>query len=181
MMPESLLPIEEDKSCYASTMFDNDPVAVDWFREDLVMPRDWELEHPYDILPNASNRFVDYLPRLRALGFKAWNIENNHHATSYLKVSSLSNGTFITIGGRANYLITKNNVTRAEYLNRVLCVIEIQSKLNIQLCELLYLLILMNTKHLRALAGFLILTDGNCRAFKATRDDDHGGCIFEVE
>lgn len=42
-----------------------------------------------------------------------------------------------------------------------------------------YVLILMNTKGLSALAGFLILDNGQCRAYKASRDamDD---CLFEM-
>jgi hypothetical protein len=89
---------------------------------------------------------------------------------------------FITIAGRADYLVTKSGVSIAEYLSKILCVIEIQSKDDVDLCEqqmLVYLLILMNTKNLPALVGILVLTDGQCRAFKATRDK-HGGCIFEM-
>jgi hypothetical protein len=72
--------------------------------------------------------------------------------------------------------------TAVNYLHSILCVIEIQSKEDIQKCELqmqVYLLILMNTKNLPALVGFLIFKDGNCRAFKATRDES-GGCLFEM-
>lgn len=42
----------------------------------------------------------------------------------------------------------------AEYLNQILFIIEIQSNPDTKLCELLYLLILMNTKNLPALVGF---------------------------
>jgi hypothetical protein len=91
-------------------------------------------------------------------------------------------GSSITIGGRADYLITKGNVSKAEYLNKILCVIEIQSRDGEELCQLqmqVYLLILMNTKHLHALVGFLIFKNGLCQAFKATIDEA-GGCIFEM-
>ncbi len=44
---------------------------------------------------------------------------------------------------------------------------------------LVYLLILMNTKGLRALVGFLVYLDGQCRAFKATRNID-GNCVYEM-
>jgi hypothetical protein len=178
-IPDSLLPAEEDKSCHASTMFNGNTEIISWFRENLVMPRDWEVEHPHDILPNSSNVFADYVNHL---GFRAWNIENKQHATSYLKVTSTSNRSFVTIGGRADYLITNLDVTVAEYLNKILCVIEIQSKEDEELCQLqmqVYLLILMNTKHLSALVGFLIFKNGQCQAFKATRDET-GGCIFEM-
>jgi hypothetical protein len=181
-IPDALLPEEEDKSCHASTMFD-DPRAIQWFRENLVIPQDWELDHPHDVPPNASNRFPHYLDEFLSLGYKPWKIENKLHATSYLKViSNADNNKFITIAGRADYLITKTGVTVAEYLNKTLCVIEIQSKPEVELCELqmqLYLLILMNTKHLPALAGFLILDNGQCRAYKASRDE-MGDCLFEM-
>jgi hypothetical protein len=164
-------------------MFNNNPAEIiPWFQQSLVMARDWELDHPHDILPNSSRIFADYGEALEALGYKAWKIENKQHATSYLKVTSKTNGSFVTIGGRADYLITKNNVSVAEYLNKILCVIEIQSKVDEELCQLqmqVYLLILMNTKHLPALVGFLIFNDGQCQAFKATRDEA-GGCIFAM-
>jgi hypothetical protein len=37
----------------------------------------------------------------------------------------------------------------------------------------------MNSKNLPAVVGFLVLIDGTCRAFKATRDEG-GGCLFEM-
>jgi hypothetical protein len=184
-IPESLIPELENKSCHASTMFNRDPVAVNWFRENLVMPMDWTLDHPHDVPPNASNKFEEQLPSFARLGYKTWNIENRQHATSYIKVTSEADKSFINIGGRADYLITREGVTVAEYLNKILCVIEIQSKhgdRNTELCELqmqVYLLILMNTKHLPAVVGFLVLDNGQCRAFKSTRDES-GGCLFEM-
>jgi hypothetical protein len=184
-IPESLIPELENKSCHASTMFNSDPVAVTWFRENLVMPMDWTLEHPHDIPPNASNEFEEQLPSFRKLGYKAWNIENRQHATSYIKVSSRADNSFIHIAGRADYLITREGVTVADYLSKIVCAIEIQSKhsdRNIEHCELqmqVYLLILMNTKHLPAVVGFLVLDNGQCRAFKSTRDAS-GGCLFEM-
>jgi hypothetical protein len=183
-IPDSLLPAkEEDKSLHASNMFDGGVDIVDWFKRNLVMAQEWTLEHPDDILPDSSNDFIDYCRTFEDLGYKVWNIENKQHATSYLKVSSKSNPLdFLTIGGRADYLITKKEITIAEYLNKILCVIEIQSKRDIEKCELqmqVYLLILMNSKHLFAVVGFLVLNDGTCRAFKASRDEG-GGCLFEM-
>jgi hypothetical protein len=149
-IPESLVP-EENKSCHASTMFNNkDPATMKWFRENLVMPIEWFLDHPHDIPPNASNKFEEQLPSFGRLGYKAWNIENRQHATSYLSLVSEADNSVITIGGRADYLITREEITAAQYFNSILCVIKIQSKhgdRNTELCELqmqVYLLILMN-------------------------------------
>jgi hypothetical protein len=181
-IPFELLPVEEDKSYHASTMFEN-PIATEWFCENLVKPQEWELDHPNDVPPDKPNHFNDYINEIRSLGYKVWNIGNKQHATSYLKViSETDNNKFITIAGRADFLITKKDVTIAEYLHKVLCVIEIQSKTNQELCELqmqAYLSILMNTKHLLALAGFLIFNNGQCRAYKAFRDG-MGDCLFEM-
>lgn len=181
-IPDALLPEEEDKSCHASTMFE-DPMAIEWFQNNLVLPHEWDLEHPNDVPQHASTRFISYEAAFLRLGYKIWKIENKQHATSYLKVvSSNDDNKYIVIAGRADYLITKRDVTVAEYLNKTLCVIEIQSKPQVNLCELqmqLYLLILMNTKRLSALAGFLILDNGQCRAFKASRDE-MGDCLFEM-
>ena len=184
-IPESLIPEFENKSCHASTMFNKDPLTATWFRENLVMPIEWTLEHPHDIPPNASNKFEDQLQSFARFGYKAWNIENRQHATSYIKVTSMADNSCISIAGRADYLITRESVTVADYLSRILCVIEIQSKhegRSTELCELqmqVYLLILMNTKNLPAVAGFLVMDNGQCRAFKSTRDES-GGCLFEM-
>jgi hypothetical protein len=144
-IPDSLYPVEEDKSIHASNMFDGGVEIVDWFRQNLVMAREWTLEHRSDILPNSSNLFIDYCRSFEVLGYKLWNIEYKQHATSYLKVSLKSNPLrFITIGGRADYLITKSEITISEYLNKILCVIEIQSKQNIEKCELQMQVYLLN-------------------------------------
>jgi hypothetical protein len=80
------------------------------------------------------------------------------------------------IAGRADYLVTLADASQADYLNRMLCVIVVQSKDDDELCELqmlVYLLIYMNTKHLKWLLGLLVYRDGQCRAFKATRGVDN--------
>lgn len=181
-IPDTLFPEDEDKSCHASTMFNSDPVAVNWFKENLVMAREWTLDHPHDIPEHATHRFTDQLTSFENIGYKVWNIENKIHATGYIKVTSKANGSHIVIAGRADYLITRRSVTVAEYLHKVLCVVEVQSRPDREICELqmqVYLLILMNTKHLPALVGFLVFNDGQCRAFKGTRDEG-GGCMFEM-
>jgi hypothetical protein len=153
-----------------------------WFYETLVSPREWALEHPNDVPAGASHNFMDYVGFFGG-HYKLWDIQNRQHATSYLKISSKSDpGVFCTIGGRADFIVTPLGSTNADYLSTMLCVIELQSKDNEKLCELqmlVYLLILMNTKHLPFIVGFLVHGNGQCRAFKATRDGD-GGCIFEM-
>jgi hypothetical protein len=173
---------DDDSSVHASTMFNTDTRSrSQWFKETLVTPRAWELAHPNDVPMGATHLFSDYISSF--VGFRVWDIQNRQHATSYLRVSSVQDPlVFSIIGGRADYVVTSATSTLANYLNTILCVIEIQSKENENLCELqmlVYLLILMNTKHLPFLVGFLVRTDGQCRAFKATRDE-FGGCIFEM-
>lgn len=182
-IPEGLIPEDKDKSCHASPMFSNEPDAINWFEDNLVKVKEWALDHSIDVPPNATHRFTDQIEVFERMGYKVWNINNNQHATSYIKVISEANANHvITIAGRADYLVTKADVTKSEYQHKTLCVIEIQSKPDTKLCELqmqVYLLILMNTKNLLALVGFLVLDDGQCRAFKATRDEA-GGCMFEM-
>eukprot|EP01038_Epipyxis_sp_PR26KG_P017366 gene17366-23987_t len=110
--------------------------------------------------------------------------ESNHASTMFNEHTNditlwTSNSTLI--GGMADFVITYSNVTKARYLNDILCVIEVQSKENEELCimqMLVYLLILMNTKHLQKLVGFLVLNNGLCRAFKATRNEN-GDYLYE--
>ena len=127
-IPESLIPEFENKSCHVSTKFNKYPLAATWFRENLIMPIEWTLEHPHDVPPNASNKFEDQLQSFARFGYKAWNIENMQQATSYIKVTSMADNSCISIAGRADYPITRESVTVADYLSRILCVIEIQSK-----------------------------------------------------
>jgi hypothetical protein len=183
-IPDCLLK-EEDKSNHASTMFNEAAFDVgDWFTSNLVSPLEWILEHPDDIPFGASNtfEFLLYCEKFRCFGLKLWDIQNKQHATSYLQLTSNMDGKTTLIAGRADFLVTHANVTMANYLNEMLCVIEIQSKASEVDCELqmlVYLLILMNTKHLKKLVGFLVYKNGQCRAFKASRDIG-SNCVYEM-
>jgi hypothetical protein len=153
-----------------------------WFRARLISPVPWDLAHPVDYPFDASHKFEAHKHKFVAYRYKVWDIQNSLHATSYLQLTSSLNGVTTLIGGRADFLITRDDKTKADYLDQILCVIEIQSKASVDICELQmlsYLLILMNTKHLRWLIGFLIFDDGRCRAFKASRDVD-GNCVYEM-
>lgn len=97
-------------------MFD-DPMVIEWFQTNLVLPLEWEFEHPNDVPQHASNRFISYEAAFLRLGYKIWKIENKQHATSYLKVvSSHDDNKYIVIAGKADYLITKTDVTVEDYL-----------------------------------------------------------------
>jgi hypothetical protein len=183
-LPECLLQ-EENKSNHASTMF-NDPNydVAEWFRSNLVRPLDWELQHPDDIPHGATNDFdfTTYQASFLRLGYKLWDIQYRQHATSYLQLISTVDSKTTLIAGRADFLVTLPNASLADYLNKILCVIEVQSKEDEDSCELqmlVYLLILMNTKHLERLVGFLVFNNGQCQAFKATRGVDNN-CIYEM-
>ena len=80
---------------------------------------------------------------------------------------------FSMIGDRADFIVTPSTYTKEDYLSTIKCVIEVQSEDNENLCELqmlVYLLILMNTKHLPYVVGFLVLSNVQCRAFKVRRN-----------
>lgn len=163
-------------------MFNIDTNEIElWFKTNLVMPIAWNLDHDNDVPPGASSEFSDYKNHFKARGYKVWDIQNKQHATTYLELTSRLTGASTLISGRADYLISFESITKAQYLNQMLCVVEIQSKENEELCimqMLVYLLILMNTKNLEKLVGFLVLTNGQCRAFKASRSED-GDCVYE--
>eukprot|EP01038_Epipyxis_sp_PR26KG_P017466 gene17466-24162_t len=149
---------DEDSSNHASTMFNENTNDITlWFKENLlVMPIPWNLEHPHDIPPNASSTFIDYVDSFRTRGFKVWDIQNKQHANTYIELRSRSTSDSTLISGRADFIITTLSVTTAQYLNELLCVIE----------------------HLQKLVGFLVLSNGQCRAFKATRNEN-SDCVYE--
>jgi hypothetical protein len=145
-------------------------------------------KHPNDIPLGANHDFKAYKDMI-GVHYRLWDIQNRQHTTSYLKIDSASDpSVFSIVGGRADFIITPLTSTNADYLSTMLCVIEIQTKDEIKqtneklydLQMLVYLLILMNTRHLPYLVGFLVRKDGPCRAYKATRDVETGGCIFEM-
>jgi hypothetical protein len=155
---------------------------IDWFHSNLVQRMEWNLEHPDTAPSDASHDFNSYKHKFTELGYKVWDMQNKQHANSYIKLTSRENSRWTLLAGRADFLITTNDVTAADYLNKILCVIEIQSNDNEERCEmqmLVYLLILMNTRHLRELLGFLVYRNGLCRAFKASRNED-GNCVYEM-
>ena len=161
--------------------------VTQWFTDNLVNPGSFELPASLiartgTIEPDTSHAFAAYIEVLKDKGYKVWDVQNNQHSTSYLRVTS-ENGE-ADIGGRADFYVTTSDASRADYHTdkKLLCVVEIQSKSNTNHCELqllVYLLILMNTKGLQVLWGALIQTDGNCRMFKATRNN--GNCIYEQD
>lgn len=164
-------------------MFNSDTSNLQvWFYTNLVSPIQWELDHPDDIPVNASNKFKDHIDKFLSFNYKVWDIQNQLHATTYLELVSKRTSQKIVVGGRADYLVTHSHTTKANYLSEILCVVEIQSRNDETICELqmlVYLLILMNAKNLKWLVGFLVLTDGRCRAFKATRNE-LGDCVYEM-
>ena len=173
----------QNGSIHASSVFngDDDGDLRNWFTQNLVAVTAWECPHSVDVVPmDAKRTFREYIRPIKALGLKVWDIQSDQRATGYLNLTD-SDGTRIDLAGRADFLITPETSTLADYLVRIKFVIEIQSGDNIDYCEYqmkLYLLILMNTRGLDVLHGFLVRNDGNCRAYQARRSAD-GGCIYE--
>ena len=170
-------------SVHASSLFnrDNDQVLEHWFTQNLVQTQDWVCWHPHDFPMDVSRNFVDYIHELEASGLRVWDVKNDIRATGYLNLTS-PDGRLVVLTGRGDYLLTSNEATEADYLWRINCIVEIQSQQDehIRRCELqlqLYLLILMNTRGLANLLGFLVQDNGMCRAYRARRDGRN--CIYE--
>lgn len=184
-IPEELLGHDENSSAHASKIFSgtSKQTVATWFTAKLVHPELWELEHPLTM--SGSNNFEDYISLFQSKGLKVWDIQNIQEANNRLYVRTPDNKA-ITIAGRGDYLITRASETKASYLHRMLCVIEVESKKRNKdydedeciLQILTYMLILMNTKGLTKLVGFLVLKSGLCRAFRATREVP-GACMYE--
>jgi hypothetical protein len=169
-------------SIHASSMFngDNGGEIEAWFRLNIVDPISWDCPHPDDAFPpDSSRRFQDYIPDIRSFGFQVWDIQNNQNSTGYLNIRNAEQQ--ILLSGRADFLITDSAETLSSYLYKTLVIIEIQSQRNEDNCDrqmIAYLFLIMNTRALRSVLGFVIYTDGRCRAFKASRD--HGNnCVYE--
>ena len=184
-IPEELLEYGENSSAHASKIFSgtNKQTIATWFTATLVHPVLWELEHPLTM--SGSNHFEDYISLFPSKGLKVWDIQNSKEAINRLYIHTRDKKA-ITIAGRGDYLITEDSETKASYLNRMLCVVEVESQKRSKdyveeeciLQILTYMLILMNTKGLTKLVGFLVLKSGQCRAFRATRDVA-GACMYE--
>jgi hypothetical protein len=97
----------------------------------------------------------------------------------YLTIHSAVNK--ITLARQADYLITRRDATKATIYRDIVCVVEIQSKRDRELCEmqnLTYMLLLMNTKGLPWILGILVYEDGTCRAYKAIRNG--ANCVYST-
>lgn len=179
-IPEEL-DMDENGSNHASNIF-RDPDVCQWFIDHVVEPREWHLDHPDDVPPLTSMNIMSYQNEFAQNGLKLWDINNDPYSTVRLNLVSKTHPTRkANISGRADYLVTKQGLSRPESLSHVLCVIEKQSggKLEVE-CEHqleTYLFLLMNKYGLLKLAGLLILNDGRCRAYKAVRGDDNG-CVY---
>jgi len=190
-IPVALLDKYHGNSVHASSMFSvgTEGEITQWFTDNLVNPDLFVLppnllEITGTIDEGVSHEFTAYLNDIIDNGFKVWDVQNNQHSTGYLRVKSSSEDTTADFSGRADYYVTTGDATKSDYhtSGKLLCVVEVQSKLNTVHCELqmlAYLLILMNTKGLQFLWGALIQSDGNCRMFKATRND--GNCVYEQD
>ena len=162
---------------------DPDKELRDWFNKVLVNPVLWDLEHPDGKkYSDSSNCFSDYVNDFEELGYKVRDI--NHavsNSTSILSIRRNKDNKFANISGRVDYAICSASSTLADFMFYTVCVIEIQSKPDEELCELqmlTYLLLLMNTKALEKLVGFLIYNNGQCRAYKASRSIN-GNVVYE--
>lgn len=164
-------------------MFNNDPqneLRV-WLQTYLVNPIHWDCPHPVDFPPDRSRRFQDYIADFEELGYRVRDINRPvGNASSFLTLIRQTDGKKTNISGRADYVVCTNDCTPSDFMYKAVCVIVIQSNDDIERCELqilTYLFLLMNTKGLSKLVGFLVLRDGNCRAYKATREN--GNCMYE--
>jgi hypothetical protein len=184
-IPNSLKDDEDGEisSNHASKMFTraNQDVRL-WFRDTLMLPLEWNLEHPDDTR-GGSNSFHDYRADF-PLEFKIWDIQGGTEGTQRVSIYT-DNGRSITVSGRADFLITRRynglHLVKVDWLDKVLGVIELQSNSDAIQCEyqmLAYLFIMMNARGLRNLVGFLVYNDGQCRAYRASRGVN-GNAVYE--
>ena len=171
---------------HASNVFnyDEDGTLRIWFQQRLLNLGAWEeCPHPPGvaiIAPGAHHQFRHYIREIEALDLKVWAIEKDQGSNMYLNLHD-SHGRLVALAGRPDYLISAAATTRANFLEKTKCVIEVQSQWNLDLCEYqiqLYLLILMNIRGLTNVYGFLVRQDGNCRAYRAFRGAE-GNCMYE--
>ena len=171
---------------HASNVFnhDEDGTLRVWFQQRLLNIKTWvDCPHPADvanIAPGALHQFCHYIREIEALDLKVWAIETDPGSNMYLNLHD-SLGRLIMLAGRPDYLISAAATTRANFLDKTKCVIEVQSQKNLEICEYqiqLYLLVLMNIRGLTNVYGFLVREDGNCRAYRAFRGAE-GDCMYE--
>jgi hypothetical protein len=188
--PDNLL--IKNGSNHASTVFNFDPDQEirNWFRNVLVCPIPWVFPHPDELPPDKSVQFESYIQNFLDINYQVRNINhpvansNTYIANSntYIAIKREVDNKTVYLSGRADYVVCLSDANDVDYMYKAVCVIEIQSKPNIELCELqmlVYLMLLMNTKSLTKLIGFLVLNDGRCRTYKATRQN--GNVVYEED
>lgn len=181
---------EDMKSAHCSQIFGIQDVR-DWFHREIVRPIPWDIKAPGDLEPNASPNFEDYVVAIhKKLNLKVVPIEQNNNANGHLDLVTRDKMYRATLSGRADYMIVPLDCTKADFLYRLVCVVEIQSGEKSDLvCEAQlesYLLILMNKHGLKNLVGVYITKtkklgeSGLCKLYKASRSENND-CIFEQD
>jgi hypothetical protein len=162
---------------------DPDQEIRHWFSTYLINPRPWHLLHPEGKKdPNSLNDFRQYINDFKTLGYQVRDI--NHSVSNSNSILTLRRSTdkkLASISGRADYLICSSDSTPADCMYKTVCVIEIQSNDDEELCELQMLtclFLLMNTRALEKLVGFLVYKSGQCRTYYAKREVN-GNVVYE--
>lgn len=188
-IPDVLLAVSALKgSVHASSILNGSSqeerdIVASWITRNLVAPEHFNLDHDHSVPPNQPNDLKYYHANFEDCGFTVWNVENDAEMTCRVKfVQRDDKSRMCDLSGRPDFIITPKKrksdgvvTTRADRLFCTVCVIEVQSKhrdKDIQLCEVqlqLYLMLVMNMYALPAVVGFLVLDDGMCRTYKATR------------
>ena len=84
-----------------------------------------------------------------------------------------SHDRYVTISGRPDYLICDGASVLGNYLQRTRGIVEVQSNPDNERCELQLMacmFVFMNRYALQQVVGFLLYTDGQVRAYKASRN-----------
>jgi hypothetical protein len=168
-IPDELID-DETKSNSASTMFSSEAVKI-WFRN-LINATELQFNHPdeSDDDRNAPRTFDAYIPNFQRDGFKVWNVQ--HGAGANTRLVLVSDGRYVTISGRPDYLICDGDSVLGNYLQRTRGIVEVQSNPDDERCELqlmVCMFVFMNRYGLDQVVGFLVYADSQVRAYKASR------------
>lgn len=173
----------DNRSVHASTVLskDSDDSLKQWIEDNIISCSEWSCSHPDDYPPSLKNwNMSDYFETFAEFGLKIFDINNRSEFNFGLKLID-STGECINLKGRADYLVGDITSTIVDVQYWMKCVIEFQSNPKVSDCELqlqLYLVLVMNLRPaLPGVLGVLVLRDGRCRAYKATRNG--GNIMYE--
>ena len=143
-IPDALLSAFSTKgSVHASSILNGSSqeerdFVASWIQSNLVLTLEFDLARDHTVPLCVEKGFKEFSANFEALGFSVWNVENDNEMSCRVKIVQRNDRSRVCdLSGLPDFVITpkyvssggvKTFTTKADRLNRAVCIIELQSK-----------------------------------------------------